>query len=127
MANTTSKVDNLDICTAIVNINGVAAANIKAMNVWDKKSCGGDECNAIQLARSTESCSVACGSKCATYYTNASGVPAAGDYIYQTEECSCEGEQPDVTYYSNKCGLRSGNCFTVDSSCQVGPIAGCGR
>lgn len=37
MANTTSKVDNLDICTAIVNINGVAAANIKAMNVWDKK------------------------------------------------------------------------------------------
>ena len=125
MANTTSKVDNLDICTAIVNINGVAAANIKAMNVWDKKTCA--SCNDIELSRSTSSCSTACGGECATYYTNASGVPTTGDYIYTTNECSCEGEQPEVTYYSNKCGERSGNCFTIGSDCQVGPIAGCGR
>ena len=131
MANTTSKVDNLDICTAIVNINGVAAANIKAINVWDKKSCGGGECNEILLSRSTgtdtASCSAACGGECVTFYTNASGVPTAGDYIYTTDDCSCDGEQPTVTYYSNKCGERSGTCFTTNSSCQVGPIAGCGR
>ena len=127
MANTTSKVDNLDICTAIVNINGVAAASIKAMNVWDKKSCGGAACNEIQLSRSTENCTSACGGECSSYYTNASGVPVVGDYIYVEEDCSCGGEQPEATYYSNKCGLRSGNCFTVDSNCQVGPIAGCGR
>lgn len=84
-------------------------------------------CNEILLSRSTESCTVACGGECTTYYTNASGVPTAGDYIYQTSECSCEGEQPAFTYYSNKCGERSGTCFTVNGSCQIGPIAGCGR
>jgi len=127
MANTTSKVDNLDICTAIVNINGVAAASIKAMNVWDKKSCGGAACNEIELNRSTDSCNSACGGECSIYYTNASGVPTAGEYIYQNEECSCEGEQPEATYYSNKCVSRSGNCFTVDGNCRIVSVAGCGR
>tara|TARA_R110001592_G_scaffold39961_1_gene131396 strand:- start:16 stop:384 length:369 start_codon:yes stop_codon:yes gene_type:complete len=118
-----NQINGLVLCDEI-NVNGVTIANIT--NIDDiTKSCV--SCREIQLARSTESCSEACGLKCATYYTTAPGVPAAGDYIYQTEECNCDGEQPEVTYYSNKCGERSGNCFTVNSSCEVGPIAGCGR
>ena len=118
-----NQINGLVLCDEI-HVNGVTIANI--LNIDNiTKNCGSD-CNAIQLARSTESCAVACKGKCATYYTNASGVPVAGDYIYQTEECSCEGEQPEVVFYSNKCG-KTGICFVVNSSCQVGTITGCGR
>ena len=116
-----NQINGLVLCDEI-SVNGVTIANI--LNIDNiTKSCV--SCNQIELGRSTESCTVACAAECVTYYTTASGVPAAGDYIYTASDCSCEGEQPVITYYSNKCGERSGNCFTVNSSCQVGPIAGC--
>ena len=92
-----NQINGLVLCDEI-SVNGVTIANI--LNIDNiTKNCGGDDCNAIQLARSTESCEEACASRCATYYTNASGAPAAGDYIYQTEECNCDGEQPEVGIY----------------------------
>ena len=117
-----NKINGLVLCDEI-HVNGVTIANI--LNIDSiTKSCGA-ECNEILLSRSPESCAVACGGECTTYYTNASGVPTAGDYIYQNPSCDCEEE--GFIYYSNKCGERSGTCFLVNSSCQVGPIIGCGR
>ena len=127
MANTTSKVDELDICTAIVNINGVAAANIKAVNVWDKKSCGQATCNVIELGFHTFSCGRACVADCTEYYTDAEegDLPTDGSHIYDTANCECEGGEGTV-YYSNKCGGRSGVCWTVrQSDCVVVGVSEC--
>ena len=127
MANTTSKVDELDICTAIVNINGVAAANIKAVNVWDKKSCGQATCNPIELGFSTDSCDRACVADCRTLYTDAEegDVPTVGSHIYHNSECECEGGE-GIGYYSNKCGGRSGSCWWVRlSDCVVFRVQDC--
>jgi hypothetical protein len=121
MANTTSKVDGLDICTAIVNINGVAAASIKAVNVWDKKSCA--TCTTVELAYDRESCSNACRARCAEYYTD--GDPddgfVLGDKIYR--DSSCTDCVDDGYYADTPCGGRNG-CLTV-RSCAITRIDAC--
>ena len=122
MANTTSKVDGLDICTAIVNINGVAAANIQAVNVWDKKSC--TTCNTIKLAYDRKLCSTACRGKCVTYGTD--GTPGSlqlGDRIYEDfascTECAADGFYSDVP-----CGESDQGCFTL-RDCRIIRIDEC--
>ena len=127
MANTTSKVDGLDICTAIVNINGVAAASIQAVNVWNKKSCAQADCNPIELGLSTVDCKRACVADCRTLYTDApeDTLPSDGSHIYQNSSCECEGGE-GYLYYSNKCGGRSGMCWTVRAEdCSVIGVASC--
>ncbi len=111
MANTTSKVDGLDICTAIVNINGVAAANIQAVNVWDKKSC--TTCTQMELAYDRESCSNACRAKCVTYGTD--GTPGSlqvGDRIYE-DFASCTACAADGYYADTPCREYEQGCFTL--------------
>lgn len=111
MANTTSKVDGLDICTAIVNINGVAAANIQAVNVWDKKSC--TTCTTIELAYDRESCSNACRARCVTYGTD--GTPGSlqvGDRIYE-DFASCTECAADGFYADTPCRDYEQGCFTL--------------
>jgi len=122
MANTTSKVDDLDICTAIVNINGVAAANIQAVNVWDKKSCA--TCNTIKVAYSNRSCADACRGKCVSYGTD--GTPGSlqvGDKIYE-DFATCTICAADGYYADTPCGEYRQGCFTV-SSCYITRIDEC--
>jgi hypothetical protein len=115
MANTTSKVDNLDICTAIVNINGVAAANIKAMNVWDKKTC----CTAngpVSISVPQDNCTLACASEdCTNYYTSGTHGTCPlvnGDYLYTDANCTLAQNG----YYSPKnCNGGCGKCYSVSS------------
>ena len=127
MPNTTSKVDELDICTAIVAINGVVAASVKTVNGLTKKSCGQANCNVIELGLSTFSCGRACIADCIEYYTDAEAgdLPTDGNHIYDNSSCECEGGEGTI-YYSNKCGGRSGNCWTVrQADCVVVGVSEC--
>jgi len=124
MANTTSKVDNLDICTAIVNINGVAAANIKAMNVWDKKSCAPEPtCAAINLSY-REGGTACAGRSCSTYYTDGTvGSLTAGDSIFTNENCSeCA---PAGNYSDRPCRGAQGANFVIEEECVITEVTEC--
>ena len=96
----------------------------------DAPTCGtgGTTCREIEL--STEAtCERACSLECTTFYTDTEigQTPAIGNFIYHDSSCDCgEGPFPETLVYSDKCGLRSGNCYTVTpSTCEISGISTC--
>ena len=97
----------------------------------DAPTCntGGTVCREISLARSAPgTCERACGFECSTRYTDTpvGDAVAVGNFIYNNEECVCDSPAPESLFYSDKCGLRSGNCYTMNAStCEVTGISAC--
>ena len=86
-------------------------------------------CRTIKLDEDDESCSSACAGKCKTYYTDTpvGALPTVGKHIYKDSECACP-EEGGPKYYSDKCGLKSGNCYTMNTStCAITSITPCGK
>tara|TARA_Y100000593_G_C4278532_1_gene321515 strand:+ start:18 stop:386 length:369 start_codon:yes stop_codon:yes gene_type:complete len=99
-----------DLCSDVLNINGIAMANIAKIDGKSKKSCA--TCTGFLIAQDA-SCVAACAStRCSTQYTDGTvGSLTPGDKLFSDSGCS---SVLGAGYYSdNRCGGSQRSCFTV--------------
>ena len=113
-------INDKDLCTKIVSINGKLLTNLYSANEI-LKSCS--TCTAISLAPAEDSCESACRGRCAEYYTDGSvGSLQVGDHIYTNDTCSdCVANG----YYADAACRGSQGCFTVGAGCAITEISEC--
>tara|TARA_R110002020_G_scaffold14256_7_gene50604 strand:- start:6373 stop:6741 length:369 start_codon:yes stop_codon:yes gene_type:complete len=99
-----------DLCTDVLNINGIAMSNISKIDGKSKKSCA--TCTGFLLAQDANCTNACASSRCRTKYTDGTvGSLTTGDKLFSDSACS---SVLGIGFYSEKnCGGSQGVCFNL--------------